>query len=165
MIKINSLDIIVPVFAALSCLLMLLQIPVWALFIGWAWYYALGARPELIIKGIAPTIVGSVLAFATFLLIDVFAQGMPVIWATVLAVFITVFLLMLSLKVPALNLSLISFNAYSCIFVGYGAGAYLVIKGMPAMLNAAIWISGANILGLVCGWLSICFSAVFSKSK
>jgi hypothetical protein len=73
----------------------------------------------------------------------------------ILSVTITVFALMLSLKIPALNVSLASFNAYSCIFVGYSAGTYLAISCIPVLLNAAIWITGANFIGVLFGWLSI----------
>ncbi|KNZ40194.1 DUF1097 domain-containing protein [Acetobacterium bakii] len=163
--KIGLLDISVAVLAALSCLLMVINIPVWALFIGWAWYFALGATPDLIKKGILPMLVGSVLAIGAFVLINMFALFMPALAATMLSVLITVFLLMLTLKIPALNISLISFNAYSCMFVGYGAGAYLAISGMPPLLNAAIWITGANFLGLIFGWLSIKCSSIGQKVK
>lgn len=103
--KIGVLDISVAVLAALSCLLMVINIPVWALFIGWAWYFVLGATPDLIKKGILPMLTGSVLAIGAFLLINVFALFMPALAATMLSVLITVFLLMLSLKIPALNIS------------------------------------------------------------
>lgn len=153
--KIEKLDVSVAILAALSCLFIYINVPVWALFIGWAWYFVLGATPDLIKKGILPMLAGSVLAVLAFILINVFVLFMPSMAATMLSVGITVFLLMVTLKFPALNISLISFNAYSCMFVGYGAGAYLVINGMPTLLNAAIWITGANFLGLIFGWLSI----------
>lgn len=153
--KIEALDISVAVLAAVSCLAMYLSIPVWSLFIGWAWYFTLGAEPALIKKAFWPMITGSVLAIAAFILIGVFSKFMPAMAATMLSVFITVLLLMLSLKVPVLGISLASFNAYSCVFVGYGAGSFMVVQGMPSLLNAAIWITGANFLGLLFGWLSI----------
>ncbi len=153
--KIGALDISVAVLAAISCLAMYLNIPVWALFIGWAWYFTLGATTDLIKKAVLPMIAGSVLAILAFVLINVFAGLMPSMAATMLSVLITVFLLMVTLKVPALNISLVSFNAYSCMFVGYGAKSYLEIQGMPDLLNAAIWVTGANFLGLIFGWMSI----------
>ena len=154
--KLERLDFSVAILAALSCILMAADIPVWALFVGWAWYFALGAEPSLIKKGIAPLIAGSVLAFAAFLLIDLLTMvGLPWLLPTILSVFITVFVLMLTLKVPALNYSLISFNAYSCVFVGFSTGTYYAVSGMPSYLNAFIWITGANFLGLIFGWLSI----------
>jgi hypothetical protein len=156
--KIGALDVSVAVLAAISCLFMYIKVPVWALFIGWAWYFSLGATSDLIVKGIAPMITGSVLAILAFVLISVLSAFMPAMAATMVSVLITVFLLMVSLKIAALNISLVSFNAYSCMFVGYGAGAYMTIKGMPALLNAAVWITGANFIGLIFGWLSIKFT-------
>lgn len=153
--KIEALDVSVAVLAAISCIFMYLKVPVWALFIGWAWYFNLGAAPELIKKGILPMITGSVLAVLAFIIINLFSGFMPAMAATTISVLITVFLLMISLKIPSLNISLISFNAYSCMFVGYGAGSYMVINSMPPLLNAVIWITGANFLGLIFGWLSI----------
>ena len=162
--KITKLDFSVAILAAISCLLMTMQIPVWALFIGWAWYFALGATPDLIKKGILPMITGSVLAFVAFILIDVFTSiGLPGLLPTIVSVLVTVFLLMLTLKVPVLNISLISFNAYSCIFVGFGAGAYMSIAGLHPYINAFIWITGANFLGLVFGWLSIIATSIGEK--
>lgn len=163
--KIQALDVSVAVLAGISCLAMYLSIPVWALFIGWAWYFALGAKPELIKDAVLPMIAGSALAIAAFLLIDLFAGFMPSMAATILSVIITVFGLMLTLKISIFNNSLISFNAYSCMFVGYGAKTYMVINGMPSLLNAAIWITGANFLGLIFGWLSIKVTTLGQKAE
>jgi hypothetical protein len=163
--KLTALDFSVPILAAVSCLLMFLDIPVWALFIGWAWYFALGATPDLITKGILPLITGSSLAVLAFVLIDVFAGIMPEMPAIMLAVFISVFLLMLTLKVPMLNKSLVSFNGYSCIFVGFVAGTFMEIGAMPALLNAAIWITGANFIGLLFGWMSVTVTQIGKKNE
>lgn len=163
--KVTALDISVAVLAAISCLAIYLSIPVWALFIGWAWYFTLGATPDLLKKAVPPMIVGSALAILAFVLINAFSAVMSAMAATILAVFITVFALMLSMKVPALNISLASFNAYSCMFIGYAAKSYMAVKGMPDLLNAAIWITGANFLGLVFGWMSIQFSSIGKKTE
>jgi hypothetical protein len=165
--KIEKLDVSVAVLAALSCVLMAAQIeiPVWALFIGWAWYFTLGAKPELIWQGIAPSLCGAVLAVIAFLLILGPLAGLPWLWGTIIAVLITVFLLMLTLKIPALNISLMSFNAYSCIFVGYAAGTFHHINGLNGYVNAVLWITGANILGLVFGWLSIKLTTLGAKKE
>lgn len=164
--KITKLDLSVTILATLSCILMYLQIPVWALFIGWAWYYALGSDPSLIKKGILPLIAGSLLAFAAFALITLFTGfGLPGLLPTIIAVFITVLLLMISLKIEIFNISLISFNAYSCIFVGFGAGSYMAIEGLHPYLNAFIWITGANFLGLIFGWLSIAVTSIGTAKK
>ncbi|MDR1136207.1 MAG: DUF1097 domain-containing protein [Clostridiales Family XIII bacterium] len=159
----KKLDFSVAILAGVSCVFMYIQVPVWAIFIGWAWYFTLGASPELLKKGILPSIAGSVLAVAAFLLIDALSMIMPSMAAVIISVIITVFALMMTLKAPAFNPSLISFNAYSCIFVGYAAGAYMVVDGMPPLLNAAIWITGGNYIGLIFGWLSIYFSNIGSK--
>ena len=158
--KVEALDVSVAVLAAISCLFIYIKVPVWAVFIGWAWYFNLGAAPELIKKGILPMITGSILAALAFVLINVFIGFMPSMAATMLSVLITVFLLMMSFKIPCLNISLMSFNAYSCMFIGYGAGSYMVINGIPPLLNAAIWITGANFIGVIFGWLSIKFTTL-----
>ena len=46
--KLTSLDFSVAILAGVSCLFMYIDVPVWALFVGWAWYFALGSKPELI---------------------------------------------------------------------------------------------------------------------
>jgi hypothetical protein len=102
---------------------------------------------------------------AAFLLTGLFSPAMPPMAATILSVVITVFALMMTLKAEIFNPSLISFNAYSCMFVGYGASAYLAVEGLPPLLNAAIWITGANYLGLVFGWLSIALSGLGAKKE
>lgn len=163
--KIGALDISVALLAGVSCLFMYISVPVWAIFIGWAWYFNLGATPDLIKKAILPMLAGSALAVVAFVLIDVFGGFMPSMAAVILAVVITVFLLMLTLKVPVLNISLASFNAYSCMFVGYAAGAYMAIDGMPTYLNAVIWITGANFLGLLFGWASIVLTTLGKKAE
>jgi hypothetical protein len=159
----KKLDFSVAILAGASCLLMYINVPVWGVFIGWAWYFTLGASPGLLKKAVLPSIAGSALAVAAFLLIDLFSLAAPPMAATILSVVITVFALMMTLKAEIFNPSLISFNAYSCIFVGYGAGAYLAVEGMPPLLNAAIWITGANYLGLAFGWLSIFISGLGAK--
>lgn len=159
--KLTSLDFSVAILAGVSCLFMYIDVPVWALFVGWAWYFALGATPDLIKKSIFPLITGAVLAVVAFILIDVFAGFMPSMAATIASVVITVFALMLTLKVPILNISLISFNAYSCMFVGYGAGSFMTIEGMPVLLNALIFIAGANFIGVLFGFISIKVTELF----
>lgn len=153
--KIEPLDLSVAGLAALSCLLILLKIPVWSLFIGWAWYYTLGGKPGIFKQATPPMLAGSLLAILAFILIDMFSSVMPGIVATMIAVFITVFTLMIVLKFPAFSTSLVAFNAYSCVFIGYAAKAYMSVGGMPPLLNAFIWITGANFLGLIFGWFSL----------
>lgn len=153
--NIKALDMSVAVLAALSCLLTVPEIPVWSLFIGWAWYYVLGGEPRVFRQATPPMLAGSILAFACFILMDVLSQPLPPLAATMISVFLTVFTLMMVLKIPAFSQSLPAFNAYSCVFIGYVAGTYMHIEGMPDKVNAFIWITGANFLGLIFGWLSL----------
>ncbi|HHX36430.1 MAG TPA: DUF1097 domain-containing protein [Clostridiaceae bacterium] len=154
--KLGKLDWSVAIIAALTCVLMAIELPVWALFIGWAWYYALGSTPDLIRRCVPPMLMGSVLGYITFFLIDVFTKwGMPWLLPTIVSVFITVIVLMLSLKIELFNISLVSFNAFCCVFAGFGTGSYLKIDGIPVYLNAFLWITGAHFLGLLTGWISI----------
>lgn len=154
--KINALDISVAVLAALSCLGVLIGLPIWALFIGWAWYFALGATVSVIRKALFPMLAGSVLAVAAIVLIDGFSLYVSPLVAMILAVLVTVFLLMLTLKVEIFNCSLPSFNAYSCMFAGYYAHSFPVQADYASNLFfAVLWITGANFLGLIFGWLSI----------
>lgn len=141
--------------ATLSCLLMVWQIPVWSLFIGWAWYYALGGKLHVFKEATPPMLAGSLLAVACFCIMDLLTPALPALAATMLGVFLTVFTLMMVLKIPACSASLPAFNAYSCVFVGYAAKAYLPLEGMAPLLNAFIWITGANFLGILFGWGSL----------
>ena len=153
--KVKALDISVATLAMLSCLLSVPEIPVWSLFIGWAWYYSLGGHLHVFKQATPPMLAGSILAFVCFILIDFMSPPLPPLAGTMIAVLITVFSLMMILKVPAFAQSLPAFNGYSCVFVGYTAGTYLHIEGMPSMLNAFIWITGVNFPGLVFGWISL----------
>lgn len=153
--NVKALDISVATLAMLSCLLMVPEIPVWSLFIGWAWYYSLGGKPGVFKQATLPMLAGSALAFACFVLMDFMNPPLPPLPATMLSVLLTVFTLMMILKIPAFSQSLPAFNGYSCVFIGYTAGAYLHIDALPPMLNAFIWITGANFLGLIFGWASL----------
>lgn len=162
--KINSLDWSVAILAGLSCLGSLFGLPIWALFIGWAWYFTLGATKAGFKEATPPMVAGSLLAVVAIVLIDVFAGLMPVLPAMMLSVLITVFLLMLTLKIPGLGCSLASFNAYSCMFAGYYAGTFPAQDQYAVGLAyAVLWITGANFLGLVFGYLSIFFSQLGKK--
>ncbi len=166
--KVGALDFAVAILAGVSCLFMLINVPVWALFVGWTWYFVLGCTPDTIKKCIPPLITGALLAVLAFILIDILSKtGIDSTFSltsTIIAVVITVFLLMLSLEIPQLNNSLVSFNAYSCFFVGYAAGTFLPIQGMPTLLNAIIWIAGANFIGVLFGWMSIKLSSLSKKT-
>jgi len=153
--KIKALDIAVPLVGALTFLFALIQLPVWALFIGWAWYYAFGAQPGAFKTALPPTFLGAAMAILCFIMIDIMAPAVPAIPATMIGLFVTLFILMMVLKIPAFSASLPAFNAYSCFFVGFAYKTYMEVQGMPPLLNGLIWITGANILGLVAGWVSI----------
>jgi hypothetical protein len=154
-LNIKALDISVATLAMLSCLLIVPEIPVWSLFIGWAWYYTLGGGLHVFKQATPPMLAGSILAFACFILMSLMSPPLPALLSTMICVFITVFALMMVLKIPAFSQSLPAFNGYSCVFIGYAAGSYLHIESMPPMLNAFLWITGANFLGLVFGWVSL----------
>ncbi|WP_019552262.1 DUF1097 domain-containing protein [Propionispira raffinosivorans] len=154
--KINSLDISVAALAAVSCLGALAGLPIWALFIGWAWYFTLGATVAGFKQAIPPMLAGSMLAVLAIVLIDSLSGMLSPLGAMIFAVFITVFLLMLTLKIKGLDCSLASFNSYSCMFAGYYAASFPVQPVYVYNLGyAVLWITGANFLGLVFGWLSI----------
>lgn len=153
--KVKALDLAVPIVGALVFILAVFEIPVWALFIGWAWYYAFGAQPNAFKTALPPTFLGAAMAILCFLMIDFMAPTVPALPATMIGLFVTLFILMMVLKIPAFSASLPAFNSYSCFFIGYAAKTYMVIEGMPSLINALLWITGANILGLVTGWISI----------
>ena len=152
---VKAIDITVTVMATLSCLLLTLSIPVWSLFIGWAWYYALGGKLHVFKQATPAMLAGSVTAFLCFMIMDFLSPAMPSLLATMIGVFISVFALMMILKISTFSATLPAFNAYSCVFIGYAAKAYLPIEGMSPLFNAFLWITGANFLGLIFGWASL----------
>lgn len=154
--KIQKLDVSVAVLAGLSCLTMLINLPVWALFIGWAWYFALGTNVSCFAKAIPPMILGYVLAGVAII---VFSLSDFNIIALCVIVGFTVFIIMLSLKVNLFSHSLASFNAYSCMFVGYYAASFPKAESWALDINNIIvcigWLSLANIIGLCFGYASV----------
>lgn len=89
--------------------------------------------------------------------------------ALVLIVAVTVFLIMLSLKTSVFSCSLASFNAYSCMFAGYYAGSFPKVESISLDLNnvliCVLWLVLANLLGLLCGYISVTVGNLGSKSK
>ncbi|MFL0194029.1 DUF1097 domain-containing protein [Clostridium sp. WILCCON 0269] len=155
------IEIVVAVLAALSCLVSLpgLGFPVWALFIGWAWYFALGATPSTM-KSIYPSMLpGALLAVLCIFLINGFGKSMPSMPAMMIAVLITVFLLMVCLKIPYTNCSLSAFNAYSTTFAVF-YGGFFPKTGVAShdILMALVWALIGNGLGPIFGYLSIVFT-------
>ncbi|MEJ5366119.1 MAG: DUF1097 domain-containing protein [Desulfosoma sp.] len=152
------IELVVPVLAALSCLLMKVGggLPVWAVFLGWAWYFAMGATPSILKKIYPAVIPGSVLGGLCLWLIGALHNlgigGMPGI---MLAVFVTVFILMLFLRIPLTSAGLPAFNAYSTVFALYAIpNGFPSIGGNP-ILGCIVWGMIANFLGPVFGFLSI----------
>jgi hypothetical protein len=133
--KITKLDFSVAILAGLTCLTMKFGLPVWALFIGWAWYFALGAKSIVFKQAIPALFVGYLLASISIVTYAV--SGYQMI-ALIIAVAVTVFILMLSIKTSIFSCSLASFNAYSCMFAGYYAGNFPKIESTSYDLNNII---------------------------
>lgn len=155
------IDVVVALLAGVSCLAALpgLGFPVWAIFIGWAWYFALGATPAAM-KQIYPSILpGAVLAALCIFLINMFAKSMAVMPAMIIAVVITVFLLMLALRIKCFNCSLSGFNAYSSVFATF-YGGFFPQTGEPGhdIIFAMLWAMIGNALGPIFGYLSVYFT-------
>jgi len=163
--KVEKLDFSVAILAGLTCLVLPLNIPVWAVFIGWAWYFALGANAAVLKQSIPPMILGYVVAAIS---IVIYAATDYNLAALIISVTITVFIIMLSLKTSVFACSLASFNAYSCLFAGYYAGSFpqAADGGTYDIKNvciAAAWIAMANVIGLVIGWVSVKLGSLGNK--
>lgn len=161
------IEIVVGVLGGVSCLVAWpgLGIPVWALFIGWAWYFALGATPK-VMKNIYPSMIpGAVLAAICIALINVLSPYMHPMLAMILPVTLTVFLLMMALKIPLTNCSLPAFNAYSTTFAVFYGGFYPANENVwIAIVVAMVWALIGNAMGPLFGWLSIFFSTKKEKA-
>jgi hypothetical protein len=154
--KIQKLDFAVAILAGLSCFTMLFNLPVWTLFIGWAWYFAMGAKPEVFKQAIPPMLLGYLMAaFA----IIAYALSNYNIVILAIAVAITVFIIMLSLKTKLFSASLASFNTYSCMFAGYYAVNFPKMEAAAMDINNILicigWLALANVIGLVFGFVSV----------
>ena len=163
--KLEKLDFSVAILAGLACLALPINIPVWAIFIGWAWYFALGANAAVFKQSIPPMILGYVVGAIA---IVVYTATNYNLVALIIAVAITVFIVMLSLKTSMFGCSLASFNAYSCLFAGYYAGSFpqAADGGTYDIKNvciAAAWIAMANVLGLIIGWVSVKLGSLGNK--
>lgn len=151
------IEVVVGVLAGISCLVTLpgLGIPLWALFIGWAWYFSLGATPKAFKIIYPPVFTGALLAaLCLWLMGFVNHIGLTGMFGTMLCVGLTVFLLMMTLKIPLTSASLPAFNAYSSVF------ALMYIGGFPDLfvgpiLSCAIWAMLGNFLGPIFGYLSV----------
>lgn len=151
------IEVVVGVLAGVSCLVTIsgLGLPVWALFIGWAWYFALGATPSAFKVIVPAAFPGTLLAGLCLWLMGVLANagftGMP---NMIVCVTLTVFLLMCALRIPACSASLPAFNAYSSVFALYAIGSFPDLP-IGAILSCCLWALIGNLLGPVFGWLSI----------
>ncbi|MNO62398.1 hypothetical protein D3C76_530710 [compost metagenome] len=164
--KLTKLDFSVAILAGLTCLTMYFDLPVWALFIGWAWYFALGAKPGAFKEAIPAMLLGYILAAVA---VVVYAASGHQMIALVLVVAVTVFLIMLSLKTSVFSCSLASFNAYSCMFAGYYAGNFPKVESISLDLNnvliCVLWLVLANVIGLLCGYISVTVGNLGNKNK
>ncbi len=151
------IEVVVALLAGLSCLVAWpsLGIPVWALFIGWAWYFALGATPAVMKSIYLSMIPGSLLAVVCIALINFLSSYMVGMAAMILSVVITVYALMQLLKIPFFNCSLVGFNSFSTIFAVYYGGFYPHDGTQVDLLMALLWGVIGNALGPVFGYLSI----------
>jgi len=155
------ISISVAILAGISCLAALpqLDIPVWAIFIGWAQYFALGATPDLFKKIYPALIPGAILSAVAIILIDLLTPSMGFIPSMMLSVIITVFLLMKALEVPVFSTGLAAFNAYSVVFAAFYGGFFPEFGTFYGdLLIAFIWSLIGLFVGVVFGYLSIFFT-------
>lgn len=160
------IEVVVGILGGISCLVTIsgLGLPVWALFIGWAWYFALGATPsafKVIIPAVFP---GALLAGLCIWLMGFLASfgftGMPNMFVCVA---LTVFLLMCALRISVFSASLPAFNAYSSVFALYAIGAFPDLP-IGSTLSCCLWALIGNLLGPVFGWLSIVLQFPYKES-
>ncbi len=163
--KIKKLDVVVALLSGTACLGLLLNIPVWALFFGWAWYFALGSTPAVFRKAIPPMLLGYTAGFIT-ILVDNIVSNIVVLCITVA---IMVFGIMLSIKTKMFENSLVSFNAFSILFAGYYAGVFPAVEPSRWDVNNLLisigWLGLANIIGLLFGFISIRLGVGIVKEK
>lgn len=161
------IEVVVGVLGGVSCLVTIsgLGLPVWALFIGWAWYFALGATPDAFKKIVPAVFPGALLASLCIWMMGFLTKfgfvGMP---NMVVCVAITVFLLMCSLRIPMFSASLPAFNAYSSVFALSAIGSYPELAIGP-ILSCALWALIGNLLGPVFGYLSIALTFPYEDTK
>lgn len=158
--KLNKMDLSTSVLSGLACLFLLIDLPVWGLFFGWAWYGPLGGTPVAFKKAIPPMLLGyamggiSIIAYAL--------SGLN-IWALVIAVFATVFVIMIAAKTKPFAALLPAFNSFSCMFAAYYTGSFPLQETsfFADLNNVAIcigWLVLANVIGLCFGFMSSIFA-------
>lgn len=161
------IEVTVAVLAGLSCFVTIAPVglPVWALFIGWAQYFALGATPSAMKKIYPALIPGSLLAALCILFINNLYPLIGVMPSMMISVVITVFFLMLTLKIKLFDCGLAAFNGYSCVFATYYGGFFPNDPEMASVsiLVALIWSFLGTSLGPIFGFLSVYLT--FTKSN
>jgi len=165
--KPNRLDFIVAIIAFFTVFALKINLPVWAIFFGWAWYFVLGGNVSVFKKAIPSMLLGFVLGGISIFASAASSGNFYVLAATVC---VTVFILMLSLKTKLFSCSLASFNAYSIIFAGFYALNFPnIVNGgfgdIGNILIAIAWFSLASIVGLICGYVSITLSTLKKNKK
>ena len=73
----NREDFLMATASGLTALFMLVDIPVWAVFIGWTWYLSIGANVRAIKEGTITCILGGVLALSSVVCIDLLKPYLP----------------------------------------------------------------------------------------
>lgn len=159
--NINKTDIIAGIIAGLICFGVLINLPIWAMFIGWGWYTALGSEVRVFKKAIPAMFVGYIMSAISIL---AYTASSDNVFVLVFVVGITVFFQMLTLKKETFSCALASFNGYSCLFAVYSAGIFpklrtSMIWDINNVLIALLWTGLANTLGLICGYVSVKLSA------
>ena len=155
--RIERMDIISAVIAGLICFGVLINIPVWAMFIGWGWYTALGSKVSVFKKAIPSMFVGYLMSAISII---AYTASNENVYVLVLTVGITVFVQMQTLKIKTFSCALASFNGYSCLFAIYAAKTFPGVStsmkwDVNNVLIALLWTGLANILGLLCGYFGV----------
>lgn len=165
-LSVNFADIIIAGLSAMAGLGALLHLPVWAIFIGWGWYIALGSKKRVIWDAGITAVMAAVLALSAVALTDLFQTVMAPLAASMTAVFLMILLMMVLMKLPMFTSSVVAFNSFSCIFAGYYLQAFPVQESYGWSIAAAfLWITGSNVLGLFLGWLNAAVIAKVQAAK
>ncbi|MBK5252948.1 MAG: DUF1097 domain-containing protein [Peptostreptococcaceae bacterium] len=154
-------EFVVGFLTIIACLVMYITnqgvgIPLWAIFIGWAEYFALGAKPELFKTALPSLFPGAILASVCLWGMSLSAFASWGMWNAVFWITLTVFLLMVTLNIPQCNIGLVGFNSFTAVFIiaTIGPTAYPT-WGCGAIISGSIWVVMSIIIGYVFGYLSI----------
>ncbi|MDR0512324.1 MAG: DUF1097 domain-containing protein [Treponema sp.] len=170
--KIQKLDISVSVLAGVACLFFFMPNPitVWAVFVGWAWYFSLGAEPKAFAKCIPVMVVAYILASIAIVVVYMTAPNWVI--PVAIAVAVTAFILMMFLKIPAFGYSIVGFVSYAVMFGGYfgqgGFGFPFLAYPAPAVpigniAVIALWMMMSNLIGMGFGLLSVALANIGKK--